>query len=140
MPFKHFLTCLDSDKYQTLGILMFPHEEHVWIISCVFKTPCPTCAFSMHWSCIAHNHLLHTPLLLLSCIGLYLVSSSWHVMFTLCFVAFCFVFCLSFISHSTCTTHAPLPLFIPSSLTHFSPWPFVYSCQKGGEYTFVISI
>ena len=97
MPFKHFLTCLDSDKYQTLGILMFPHEEHVWIISCVFKTPCPTCAFSMHWSCIAHNHLLHTPLLPLSCIGLYLVSSSWHVMFTLCFVAFCFVLGLSFI-------------------------------------------
>ena len=75
----------------------------------------------VHFPCIAHNHLLHTPLLPLSCIGLYLVSSSWHVMFTLCFVAFCFVFCLSFISHSSCTPHAPLPLFIPLSLAHFSP-------------------
>ena len=94
----------------------------------------------VHFPCIAHNHLLHTPLLPLSCIGLYLISSSWHVMFTLCFVASCFVFCLSFISHSSCTPHAPLRLFIPLSLAHFSPWPFVYSCQKRGEYTFVISI
>ena len=23
--FRHFLTCLDSDEYQTLGFLMFPH-------------------------------------------------------------------------------------------------------------------
>ena len=92
-----FLTCLDSNEYQTLGFLMFLHQEHVWFFGCVFYTPCPTCAFSMHWSCIAHSHLLHTPLLPLSCIGLQLVSSSQHVMFTLCFVAFCFVFYLSFI-------------------------------------------
>ena len=106
MPLKHFLACLDSDEYQTLGFLMFPHQEHVWFIDCVFNTPCPTCAFSMHWSCITHSHLLHTPLLPLSCIGLYLVFSSQYVMFTLCFVAFCFVlrlsFIFSFISHPSC--------------------------------------
>ena len=28
----------------------------------------------VHFSCIAHSHLLHTPLLPLSCIGLYIVS------------------------------------------------------------------
>ena len=56
-------------------------------------------------------------------------------MFTLYFVAFCFVFCLSFISHSSRTTYASLSLFIPSSLSFMSPWPFVYSYQKGGEYT-----
>ena len=85
---------------------MFPHQEHVCFIGCVFNTPCPTCAFFMHWSCIAHSHLLHTPLLLLSCIGLYLVSSSQLVMCTLCFVALCFVlglsFIFSFISHPSC--------------------------------------
>ena len=97
MPLRHFLTCLDSDEYQTLGFLMFPHQEHIWFIGCAFNTPCPTCAFSMFWSCIAHSHLLYTPLLPLSCIVLYFVSSSQHVMFTLCFVAFCFVLGLSFI-------------------------------------------
>ena len=75
----------------------------------------------VHFSCIAHSHLLHTPLLPLSCIGLYLVSSSQHVMFTLCFIAFCFAFCLSFISHSSCTLHASFSLFIPSSLALISP-------------------
>ena len=71
---------------------MFSHQEHVWFIGCVFNTPCPTYAFFMLWSCIAHNYLVHTPLLPLSCIGLYLVSSSQHVMFTLYFVAFFFFF------------------------------------------------
>ena len=85
---------------------MFPHQEHVWFIDCVFNTPCPTCAFFMHWSCIALSHLLHTPLLPLSCIGLDLTSSSQLVMSTLCSVAFYFVFDLSFIfsfiSHPSC--------------------------------------
>ena len=76
---------------------MFPYQEHVWFIGCIFNTPCSACAFFMHQSCIAHSHLLHTPLLPLSWIGLYLVSSSQHVMFTLCFVALCFVLGLSFI-------------------------------------------
>ena len=106
MPFRHFLACLDSDEYQTLGFLMLPHQEHVWFIGCVFNTPCPTCAFFMHWLCIALSHLLHTPLLPLSCIGLYLASLSQHVMSTLCFVVFYFVFGLnfifSFISHPSC--------------------------------------
>ena len=38
-------------------------------------------------------------------------------MFTLCFVALFFVFCLNFISHSSCTPHASLSLFIPLSLS-----------------------
>ena len=104
----------------TLGFLMFPHQEHGWFIGCVFNTPCLTCAFSMHWSCIAHSHLLHTPLLPLSCIGLYLTSSSQYVMFTYCFVAFYFVlvlsFIFSFISHPSCIiiivhTFISCPLF-----------------------------
>ena len=85
---------------------MFPHQEHVWFIVCVFNTPFPTCAFSMHQSCIAHSHLLHTPLLPLSCIGLYLTSSSQLIVFTLYFVAFYFVlglnFIFSFISYLSC--------------------------------------
>ena len=127
---------------------MFSHQEHVWFIGCVFNTTCPTCAFSMHWSYIAYCHLIHTPLLPLSCIGLYLVSSSQHVMFTLCFVAFCYVLCfeLHFLIHL-----APLMHHSPYSFLHLLPSflldPIVYSCQKGGEYTlecipesFVISI
>ena len=85
---------------------MFPHQEHVWLISSVFNTPYPTCAFFMHCLCIALSHLLHTLLLPLSCIGLYLISSSQHVMFTLCFVACYFVldlsFIFSFILHPSC--------------------------------------
>ena len=106
MSLWHFLTYLDFDEYQTLEFLMFPHQEHVWFIGCVFNTPCPTCAFSMHWLCIAYSHLLHTPLLPLSCISLYLTSSSQHVISVLCFVAFYFVLGLSFIfkfiSHPSC--------------------------------------
>ena len=55
----------------------------------------------VHFSCIAHSHLMHTPLLPLPCLGLYLVSSSLacHVYFILCSIVFlsCFVFCLTFI-------------------------------------------
>ena len=117
MSFRHFFTYLDSNEYQTLRFLMFPHQEHVWFIGCVFNTPCPTCAFFMHWSCIALSHLLHTHLLPLSCIGLYLASSSQHVMFTLCFVTFYFVLGLSFIfSFTLLPPHASLALFVPSSL------------------------
>ena len=85
---------------------MFPYQEHVWFIGYVFNTPCPTCAIFMHQSCIAHSHLLHTPLLPLSCIGLDLVSSSQHVLSTLCSVTFYIVlglnFIFSFISHPSC--------------------------------------
>ena len=76
---------------------MFPHQEHVWFIGCVFNTTYPTCAFFMHWSYIALSHLLHTHLLPLSCIGIDLSSSSQHVMSTLCSVAFYIVLGLSFI-------------------------------------------
>ena len=115
---------------------MFPHQEYVWIIGCVFNTPCLTCAFSMHWSYIAYCHLLHTPLLPLSCIGLYLVFSSQHVMFTLNSVASYYVlyFELHFLIHL-----APLMHYSTYSFLHRLPSflldPFVYSCQKGGEYT-----
>ena len=126
MPPKHFLTCLDYDEYQTLGFLMFPHQEHVWFIGCVLNTPCPTCAFFMHWSCIALSHLLHTPLLPLLCIGLYLASLSQHVMSTLCSIAFYIVldlsFIFSFISHPSCIIkHCSylhlLPLFLLDPLS-----------------------
>ena len=126
MPLRHFLTCLDSNGYQTFGFLMFPRQEYIWFIGCVFNTLCPMCAFSMYWSCIAHSHLLHSPLLPLSCIGLYLVSSSQHVMFILCFVAFYFVlgFELHFLIHFAplmhhylCSYLHLLPLFL---LDHLS--------------------
>ena len=115
---------------------MFLLQEHVWFISYVFNTPCPTCAFSMLWSCIAHSHFLHTPFLPLSCIDLYLVSLSQHVLFTLSFVAFYRVldlsFIFSFILHPSCI-FILVHTFIPSFSHLFDP--FVYSCQKGGEYT-----
>ena len=135
MPLRHFLTYLDADEYQTLGFLTFPHQEHVWFIGCVFNTPCPTCAFSMHWSCIAHSHLLHTPLLPLSCIGLYLVSSSQHVMFTLCFVAFCFVFCLSFI-FSFILHHSCIIIIVRTfiSCTRFSLTLCLFLTKRGRVY------
>ena len=134
MHFKHFLTCLDFDAYQTLGFLMFPHQEHVWIIGCIFNTPCPTYAFSMHWSYIAYCHLLHTPLLPLSCIDLYLVSSSQHVMFTLCFVASCYVLCFElhfFIHLASLMHHSPYSFIhlLPSFLLN----PFVYFVSKRGR-------
>ena len=85
---------------------MFPYQKHVWFIGCVFNTPYPTCAFFMHWSCIALSHLLHTPLLPLSCIAFDLASSCQLVMSTLCSVAFYIVlglrFIFSFISHPSC--------------------------------------
>ena len=61
---------------------MFSPQEHVWFIGFSFYTPCPTCAFLMPCSCIAHNHLMYTPLLALPCLGPYLVfisfpHSSW---------------------------------------------------------------
>ena len=93
----------------------------------------------VHFSCIAHSHLMHTPLLPLPCLGLYLVFSflECHVYFMFCSILFlrCFAFCLSIISHSSCTSHASLSLFISSYLSLILLGSFVYSCQKGGEYT-----
>ena len=79
----------------------------------------------MHWSCIAHSHLLHTPLLPLSCLGLYLVSSSLacHVLLyalLLCvFKVFCLLFELLFlINLAPLMHHYPYSyfLFFPSFL------------------------
>ena len=104
MPLRYFLACLDSDEYQTLGFLMFPHSEYVWFIGCVFNTPYPICAFFMHWSCIAHSPSCTR--LCYPCHALVYVSSSQHLMFTLYYVALCFVleliFIFSFISHPSC--------------------------------------
>ena len=85
---------------------MFPHQEHVWLIGCVFNTPCPTCAFFMHWSCIAYSHLLHTPLLLLSCISLYLFFIlACHVYLMICSILLCLRFKLHFLIHLTSLMH-----------------------------------
>ena len=122
---------------------MFPHQEYVWFIGCVFNTPCPTCAFSMHWSCIAHSHLLHTPLLPLSCIGLYLFSSFQHVIFTLCFVAFYFVLGLSFIflfiSHPSCIisiarSFISCPCFSLTLCLFLTKRGRIYSREYSGEF------
>ena len=118
---------------------MFPHQDHVWFIGYVFDTPCPTCAFSMLWSCIAHIHLLHTHLLPLSCIDLYLVSSSQHVMFTLCFVAFSFVFYLSFIFSFVLPSSCIFLLvhtFI--SCPHFSLSLCLFMSKRGRVYSRVV--
>ena len=116
---------------------MFPHQKHVWFISCVFYKPCPICAFLMYCSCIAHSHLMHTPLLPLPCLGLYIVSSSLacHVYFMLCSIDFlsCFVFCLSFIFSFILYPHALLSLFISSFLSLILLDPFVYSCPYTKE-------
>ena len=122
---------------------MFPHQDHVWLIDCVFYTPYPICAFSMHWSCIAHSHLLHTPLLPLSCISLYLVSSSQHVMFTLCFMAFYFVlglsFIFSFISHPSCIINIvrsfiSCPCFSLTLCLFLTKRGRIYSREYSGEF------
>ena len=88
--------------------------------------------------CISHALFMHTHLLPLSCLGLYLISSSLacYVYFMFCRIFFlrCFAFCLSSISHSSCTPHASLPLFISSFLSFLPFDPFVYLWQKGGEY------
>ena len=95
--------------FHSFGFWWVPNFGVYHVYSCltcfdhwfVFYTLLPTCAFLKLCSCIAHNHLLHTPLLPLPCLGLYLVSSSLacHVYFILCNIMFlrCFVFCLSFI-------------------------------------------
>ena len=95
--------------FHSFGFWWVPNFGVYHVYSCltcfdhwfVFYTLFPTCAFLKLCSCIAHNHLLHTPLLPLPCLGLYLVSSSLacHVYFILCNIVFlrCSVFCLSFI-------------------------------------------
>ena len=71
----------------------------------------------------------------LSCFGLHLVPSSLacHVYFMLCSIFLSFVWA-SF-SYLSCTPHASLPLFISYFLSHIPLDSFVYSWQKGREYT-----
>ena len=99
---------------------MFLHQEHVWFIGCVFYTSCPTCAFFMPWSIFCFLILI----LSMSCL-FYALQHFFR----------CFVFFLALFSHSSCTPHASLSLFISSFLSLIFLGPFVYSCQKGGEYT-----
>ena len=97
----------------------------------------------VHFSCIAHSRLLHTSLLPLSCIGLYLTSSSLHIMFTLCFVAFYFVFGLSFIFsfilHPSCIiiivhTFISCPLFSLTLCLFLTKRGRVYSREYTGVF------
>ena len=73
----------------------------------------------------------------MSCLGLYFVSSSLacHVYFMLCIILFfCFSFELHFLIHLAPLIHHTLAhIFFFLSLFSFDS--FVYSWQKGGEYT-----
>ena len=76
----------------------------------------------------------------MSCLGLYFVPSSLacHVYFIVCSIFFsCFSlsFELHFLIHFTPLMHHLLPLFIYSFLFLIPFDSFVYSWQKGGEYT-----
>ena len=76
----------------------------------------------------------------MSCLGLYFVPSSLacHVYFIVCSIFFnCFSlsFELHFLIHFTPLMHHLLPLFISSFLFLIPLDSFVYSWQKGGEYT-----
>ena len=104
MPLRHFLTCLDSDEYQTLGFHMFPHQKHVWFIGCVFYTPCTTYAFFMHWSCTAHSHLLHTPCYPCHALvnTLFILASHVYLMLCSTFFVLGLSFIFSLISHPSC--------------------------------------
>ena len=140
MPLRHFLTRLDFDEYQTLGMFMFPHKEHVWFIGFVFYIRYPTCAFLMSCSCIAHSHILHIPchpyhamffFMLLHHFDL-LASLACRVYFILCSIMFlrCFIFWLSFISHSSCTPYSffsldPIFFSFPQS-----SWPLCLFVSK----------
>ena len=102
--------CLIKCPIGIFSLIWTLMSTKLWGFSCflarnmfdfVFYTPFPTYAFLMLCSCIAYSHLLHTPLLHMSCLGLYLVSSSsaCHVYFILCciFKVFCPLFELYFL-------------------------------------------
>ena len=105
MSLRHFLTCLDSDEYQTLGFLIFPYSKHVWFIGCEFNTPYPTCAFLILWPCITHSLLAHTfaTLVMHWSIPCFFILAC-HVYIRLCSILFCLLFELhfSFILHPSC--------------------------------------
>ena len=130
--------------FHSFGFWWVPNFGVYHVYSCltcfdhwfVFYTLFPTCAFLKLCSCIAHNHLLHTPLLPLPCLGLYLVSSSLacHVYFIHCvFKVFCFLFELHFLIHLV-----PLMHLYPCSYFLFFPSFFLAPlslCVKKGEST-----
>ena len=87
----------------------------------------------MPCSCIAHSHLMYTPLSPLPCLGLYLVSSflACHVYLILCSIVFlrCFVFCFKL--HS----FVLYPQFISSFFPSFFLAPLSIRAKKGKKYT-----
>ena len=93
MPLRHFLAFWTpmSTKLWGFSCFLIRNMFGSLVVYLTHLTP------HVHWSCIAFSHLLHIPLLPLSCIGLDLTSSSQHVMSTLYSVAFYIVLGLSFI-------------------------------------------
>ena len=73
----------------------------------------------------------------MSWLGLYFVSSSLacYIYFILCSIFDVFVFRLSFIFSFILHPSCIIPLLISSFLSLISLYSFVYSWQKGGEYT-----
>ena len=73
----------------------------------------------------------------MSWLGLYFVSSSLacYIYFILCSIFDVFVFRLSFIFSFILHPLCIIPLLISSFLSLISLYSFVYSWQKGGEYT-----
>ena len=73
----------------------------------------------------------------MSWLGLYFVSSSLacYIYFILCSIFDVFVFRLSFIFSFILHPSCIIPLLISSFLSLVSLYSFVYSWQKGGEYT-----
>ena len=126
MSFRHFLTYLDSDKYQILGFLMFPHQDHVWFISCVFNTPCPTCAYFnalvMHCTQPPLAHTFATLVIYCSTPCFFILAC--HDYFILCNILFCLLFELNFLihlapfmHHSPCLYLYLLPSFLLNPLS-----------------------
>ena len=75
----------------------------------------------------------------MSCLGLHHVPSSLacHVYFMLCSIVSlrCFIFCLSFIFSFILHPSCIITLLISSFISLLPLDSFVYSWQKGGEYT-----
>ena len=111
---------------------MFPHQDHVWFIGCVFHTPCPTCAFSMHWTQPPLAYTFAT--LVMHWFIPYFFILACHVYLILCSILFCLRFVLHFL-----ILLAPLILHSHYSYLHLLPSflldPFIYLCKKRGKYT-----
>ena len=62
MPLRHFLACSDFDEYQTLGFLMFPHQEHVWfiVVISIRLLQCMIKLFTCFTSCLLDRNLIVT--------------------------------------------------------------------------------